>query len=188
MEHDEELVHDLPDGDSVTTSGGTSGAKRARPDDEAAAAAPEAAGAHLQKQLHTGKQVAPQQVPTLMPPMQYAHGKYYPPGEQAAGPPGAPQLPAGAYFAPPGNSGYPYHTTYNNPKAPSGDTPSGKGGKGFGPDPQKAKAAELDRFSWVTVTVNSGFSGVLNEDDAVMAVRQAIREIGLAMPGQIKLR
>ena len=148
-----EVVHDLPDGESVTTSGGTSGAKRARPDDEAAAAAPVAAGAHVQKQLHTSQQAAPQQVPTLLPPSQYAYGMYYPPVAPFAGPSGAPLPATGASFAPPGYSGYPYHNTNTTSKAPSGVPPSGKKGMGFGPDPQKAKAEDLDRYSWVTVTI-----------------------------------
>ena len=57
---------------------------------------------------------------------------------------------------------------------------------GLGPDPQKAKAADLDRFSWVTVTVHSGFTGVLNEDDAVMAVREACVANELFIPNQVK--
>ena len=138
-ELDEEIVHDLADDTSVTTSGGTSGAKRARTAGEAAAAAPDAAGAHEQEQLHTGMLAADQQAPSLLPPPQYAYGPYHPPVAPHAGPSGAPLLPAGANFAPAGYNGYPYHNTYTNPKAPSGDTPSGKGGKGFGPDPQCTK-------------------------------------------------
>ena len=96
-----EVVHDLPDSDSVTTSGGTSGAKRARPADDGEAAAPAAAGAHVQNALHTGQQVAPQQVPTMLPPSQYAYGMYYPPAAPFAGPSGAPLPATGANFAPP---------------------------------------------------------------------------------------